>query len=156
MPTEALALAVQGVDKVWSWTVRWRSADDVVSDAAASAFRIIWPVAPTLDGALTPNDTDSPIDLPTTPAVTDTTLKWSPVPGAVKYRLVYVGNDFADASKRVVDETVRTTRYSPLGNELNNASYWWRVRPVYPGESQFGEWSEVWRFQRKWGAQDRR
>jgi len=154
VPTDTLALAVQGIDKVWTWTVRWRSTDNVISNAATAQFRSIWPASVALDSALTPDDTDVPIDLPNTPAISDTAMKWAPAPGAESYQLqIYSSNDFTDSSKQKVDTTLRATRFSP-STELGNASYWWRVRPVYPGGSQFGEWSSVWKFQRKWGKQD--
>ena len=152
VPNQALDLAVQGQDKVWNWSVTWSSPDGVVSQAASGSFRVIWPSSVTLDSAVAPNDTN--IDSPVTPSITDTRLKWSAAPGAMGYEVqIYLSNNFADSNSQVVDTIVRATQYSKTP-ELGNATYWWRVRPVYPTGSQYGEWSPAWVLQRKWGKQD--
>ena len=152
VPTEPLSLAVQGVDKIWTWSVRSRSADNNYSSPSSSTFRTIWPTAVSLDPNVAPNDTN--IDDPATPSITDTTLKWDPVPGASGYQLqIYTSNNFSDSNSQSVDTTIQATRFSP-SPELSNRTYWWRVRGVYPAPStQYGEWSSVRQFQRKWGEQ---
>ena len=79
VPTDALALAVQGQDKVWDWEVRSRNSGDVLSAWSSASFRVTWPAAPSAPAQILPtDDLDEPIDKPDTPAVTDTTLSWSP------------------------------------------------------------------------------
>lgn len=162
VPTEVLTLASEGADKQWTWQVRAWANENVLTDfSAESKFRMIWPTNP-LDFQDEPggtqtrkpaDDADLPVDLPTTPAVTDTALSWKPVPGALQYNLqLSTDKSFADPLRIRVDVTSVSSRYSPP-TDLPNGSYFWRVRAQYPSAAQFGEWSEVWTFQRKWGFQ---
>jgi len=83
--------------------------------------------------------------------VTDVALDWKPVPGAVSYD-IQIDQD-QSFSSMVVNTNVVGTRYSPA-NELNNDSYYWRVRPR-DAAGNFAGWDSVpvWEFTRNWPGQ---
>jgi large repetitive protein len=83
--------------------------------------------------------------------VTDVALDWKPVLGAVAYD-VQIDQD-QNFSSLVVNARVDGTRYSP-GNELQNDSYYWRVRAVdAAGNVRGWETVPVWEFTRNWPGQ---
>jgi hypothetical protein len=97
-----------------------------------------------------------PENLRNTTALSDPPLgipsfNWSPVPGAVVYRL-QVDTDASFSYPVFLDITTHYTFYTPQAVDqlLADGEWFWRVRVEDPSPS--GEWSSVTRFTKTWNA----
>jgi hypothetical protein len=116
--------------------------DVVLSPSSASALNIPQPISPASDTTTTP-DTDPPLGVPS--------FTWSPVPGAVIYRL-QVDNDSTFNQPIFLDVTTHYLSYTPQSPDrlFVDGKWYWRVRVEDP--SPVSEWSPVMQFTKAWAT----
>ncbi len=129
------------IGQTFFWRLRATSTTGgVVSQwTETREYTYAWPTIPTL---LTPaDDVGNPIR--------DMTFTWAPVVGAKTYQLQISPNgDWAN--NVIADVSIKGTKYTPPSN-LNNGSYYWRVRAKdAKGTPNNGGWSIERQFTRNW------
>src|SRR6185369_13169252 len=129
------------INQTFWWRLRATSSTGgVVTDwSETRQFDYTWSTVPTL---LTPADAvGSP--------VRDITFSWSPVVGAKTYEIQISPN--GDWDNNVIhDATIKSTKYT-LSTNLDNGSYYWRVRAKDAKSTpNNGGWSNERQFTRNW------
>jgi hypothetical protein len=129
------------INQTFFWRLRATSSTGgVVTDwSETRQYDYTWTTVPTL---LTPADAVG------TP-LRDITFSWSPVVGAKTYEIQISPN--GDWDNNVIhDATVESTKYT-LSTNLDNGSYYWRVRAKdAKGTPNNGGWSIERQFTRNW------
>ena len=129
------------INQTFFWRLRATSSTGgVVTDwSETRQYDYTWSTVPTL---LTPADAVG------TP-LRDITFSWSPVVGAKTYQIQISPN--GDWDNNVIhDATIKSTKYT-LSTNLNNGSYYWRVRAKdAKGTPNNGLWSNERQFTRNW------
>jgi len=129
------------INQTFFWRLRATSSTGgVVTDwSETRQYMYTWSTVPTL---LTPADAVG------TP-LRDITFSWSPVVGAKTYEIQISPN--GDWDNNVIhDATIKSTKYT-LSTNLDNGSYYWRVRAKdAKGTPNNGGWSIERQFTRDW------
>ena len=120
------------VGDTFYWQVRG-VAGGIYSDwSEVGKFRSTWSTKPVL---VYPGDNAV--------GITDVYFDWDPVLGAKTYQLQVSPNADGWTNNKIIDVTVKSTRYAPPV-PLNNGNYFWRVRALDAASTaNFGPWSDI-------------